>query len=420
MTAAETCKRELEITVPSEVVEQETERVVNQLRNRARLPGFRPGKAPASMVRVRYAHEIRQQVMETLIPRHLYQQIEAEGLRPVGSPDVSDVAFNPGEPLRFRAEFEVVPDFDLQEYRGLAVDYNEAEVTAEEIAAELERVRERHAVYSNLDPRPLADGDHAVIRLESLATPPGVEPIQQDELVVEIGGNDTLSAFTEGLRSRSPGERGEIDVAYPDDYGERRLAGQTVKFSVEVLGLRSKELPDLNDELAKDSGEFETLEQLKDRVRAELESNKHDAAQRETKSKLVESLVDAHDFPVPDQLVQRRISANVERSLRTLAGQGLDPTKIRLDWKKIQEIEQPRSSREVKAGLILEKIAAAEHIHATQEEVDRQVQAFARQTRQPVAAARAKLAEEGVLDRIASEIRNGKTLQFLFEQARKG
>jgi trigger factor len=416
---AESCKREVEITVPPEVVAEETERIVTKLRNRAKIPGFRPGKAPASMVRMRFADQIRQEVMETLIPRHLYQQLEAQGLRPVGVPDVSDVAFQPGEPLRFRAEFEVVPDFELKEYRGLRVEYNEPEATEEEVAASLESIREKHAVWSNLDPRPLGDGDYAVVRLESRATPPGVAPIRQDELVVEVGGADTLRAFSDSLSGASPGDELEVEVLYPEDYGERRLAGQTVTYQVEVLGLRSKELPEINDELAKDEGDFRDLEELRDRLRAQIQAAKRDAAQREAKGKLIEQLVDAHDFPVPEELVQRRISSHVERGLRSLAEQGLDPTKVKLDWKKIQEVEQPRSTREIMAGLILERIAAAEHLRATNEEVDRQVQLFARQSGQPVADARAQLAREGMLDRIAAEIRNAKTLQFLFEQARK-
>jgi trigger factor len=413
------CKHALEVTIPPETVEQETERVINKIQSRARIPGFRPGRAPASMVKVRFADEIRREVLEALIPRHLYQQIEAEGLKPVGTPDVSDVTFQPGEAMRFKAEFEVLPDFELKDYRGLEVEYSEPEATEEEIAAALGRVREKHAVYRNLDPRPLADGDIAVVRLESTATPPGVSPIRQDEITVEIGGDDTLPAFTESLRGASPGESRDVEVAYPEDYGESRLAGNKVMYHVEVLGLRSKELPELNDELAKDEGDFRNLEELRERIRTEIEAHKRDEAHRGAKAKLVDKLVEAHDFPVPETLVERQTNANVERSLRSLAERGVDPTKLRLDWNKIQETEQPRSVREIKAGLLLDKIAAAEQIRATQDEVDRQVQIYARQTQQPVAAARAKLAEQGALDRIASQIRNEKTLQFLFEQARK-
>lgn len=419
MALVDGCKHALEVTIPPETVEQETERVITKIRSRARIPGFRPGKAPASMVRVRFADEIRREVMDALIPRHLYERIEAEGLHPVGTPDVSDVAFQPGEPLRFKAEFEVVPDFELQDYRGLEVDYSEAEATEEDVAAALERIREKHAVYRNLDPRPLADGDIAVVRLESTSTPPGVSPVHQDEITVEMGGSDTLPAFTESLRGSSPGESRDVEVTYPEDYGESRLAGNKVAYHLEVLGLRSKELPELNDELAKDEGDFRSLEELRERLRAEIEAARRDEAQRQAKAKLVDKLVDAHDFPVPETLIDRQIKSNVERSLRSLAERGVDPTKLHLDWSKIQEAEQPRSTREIKAGLILEKIAAAEQIRATQDDVDRQVQVYARQTSQPVAAARAKLAEQGVLDRIASQIRNEKTLQFLFEQARK-
>ena len=419
MAQLEGCKHELEIAVPPEAVAEETERVVHKLRNRARIPGFRPGKAPASMVQLRFADEIRKEVMEALIPRHLYQRIEAEGLRPVGTPDVSNVNLQPGEPLTFKAEFEVLPQFDLKDYRGLSVPYNEPDATDEEVDQELGHLREKHAVYKNLEPRPLAAGDIAVVRLDSIETPAGVSPIHQDELTVEMGGDDTLPAFTEKLVGVSPGESVEVTVDYPKDYGEAKLAGQRVTFRVDVLGLRSKELPELNDELAKDEGDFKDLAELRDRIRSEIQAAKRDQAQREAKGKLIETLVDLHDFPVPETLVEQHIRSGVERSLRSLADRGMDPTKLRLDWKKIQEVEQPRSIREIKASLLLDKISAEEHLHATQEEVDRQVQALARQAGEPVAAVRQRLAEHGGLDRIANQIRHEKTLQFLFEQARK-
>jgi trigger factor len=413
------CKHELEITIPSDAVAQETERVINKIKSRARIPGFRPGKAPVSMVKARFGADIRQQVVETLVPRFFYQQVEADGLKVVGTPDISDVHFEMGEPLRFKAEFEVLPEFELQEYRGLSVPYREPEAAEEEVEAALERIREKHAVYRNLDPRPLAAGDIAVVKLESIAAPPGVDPIRQDEIMIALGAEDTLPAFTEGLLGVRPGEEREIAVTYPQDASEARLAGHSVSYRVQVLGLRSKELPELNDELAKDEGDFRDLEELRERVRAELDAAKREEAQREAKSKLVDALVDAHDFPVPEVLVERQIRSNLERGLRSLAASGVDPTKLKLDWKKVQEREQPRSTREVKASLILDRIAEAEHLRATQDEVDRQVQLYARQIQEPVAVARARLAEQGALDRVASQIRHEKTLQFLFEQARK-
>lgn len=419
MPLIEGCKHGLEISIPPDAVDQETERVITRIKSRARIPGFRPGKAPVSMVKARFAHDIRQEVIESLVPRYFYRKVEAEGLKVVGSPDISDVHYEPGEPLTFKAEFEVVPEYELKEYRGLRVPYQEPEAFEEEIQEALERIREKHAVYTNLDPRPVADGDIAVVRLESISTPPGVSPIRQDEIMVEIGAPDTLAAFTEGLRGLSPGEQQEIAATYPEDYSDQRLAGQTVTYRVQVLGLRSKELPELNDELAKDEGDFRDLEELRERVRTEIEAAKRSQAQREAKSKLVDALVDAHDFPVPEVLVERQIRSNVERSLRVLAEQGVDPTKMRIDWKKVQEKEQPRSAREVKASLILDRIAAEEHIQATNDEVDRQVQLYARQSGEAVALVRARLAEQGALDRIASQIRYEKTLQFLFEQARK-
>jgi len=175
----------------------------------------------------------------------------------------------------------------------------------------------------------------------------------------------------------------------------------------------------LNDELAKDEGDFRDLEELRDRARAEIQAAKRDQAQREAKAKLVDTLIDAHDFSVPEVLVERQVRANLDRGIRSLAESGVDPSKLSIDWKKVHEREQPRAAREVKATLLLDRVASAEHLHATQDEVDRQVQLYARQISEPVAVARAKLAEQGALDRIASQIRHEKTLQFLFEQSRK-
>jgi len=419
MPLVQGCRHELEVTVPAETVEQETERVVTKIRNRARIPGFRPGKAPTSMVRVRFAEEIRREVIDTLIPRHLFEQLETEGLRPVGDPSVSDVSLEPGAPLSFKAEFEVLPQFELKEYRGLRVEYHEQEASEEEITEALERIREKHAVYRNLDPRPLADGDTAVLRLASVEAPPGVGPIQRDEVHATMGGSDTLPEFSAALRGLSPGEGARLEVNYPKDYSEPKLAGQRVVYQADVLGLRSKELPELNDELAKDEGDFQNLEELRERVRAEIELAKRQEAQREAKSKLVDALVDTHDFPLPEGLVERQTNANIERGLRVMAQHGIDVAGLKMDWNKLQETEQPRTIREIKAGLILDRIAAEEHIRATSEEVDRQVQLYARQNSQPVAAARAKLAEQGALNRMGAQIRYDKTLQFLFEQARK-
>lgn len=417
MALIEGCKHSLDIEVPVADVEKETERVVADLQKKVRLPGFRPGKAPLGIVKSKFASEIQQDVLEALVPRFFHETAEKDGLQVVGRPNVVDVHFHAGEPIRFKAEFEVAPTFDLGEYRGVTVTYAEPEVTDADVDERINSIREQKAEYVNEDPRPLADGDYAVVSLESLS---GVDPkISQDEMMMKIGDEATLPAFSENLRGASPEDVREFDIVYPADYDRENLAGRTVRFRATVKAVRRRELPELNDEFAKDLGDFQTLEEFKNTVRQTIFREREHHAQEAAKHDIIDKLVDAHEFPIPDAYTTRQIEMNLEGQLRQLAAQGMDPRNLNLDWAKVRESQMPRAIRDVKASLILDKIAEREAIGATQEEVDSEVGRIARQQREAVPVVRAKLQKDGTISRIAGHIRTDKTLRMLFEQARK-
>ena len=417
MALVEGCKHSLEITVPVAEVEQETERVVSEIQKKVRLPGFRPGHAPLNLVKTRFAGDIRQDVIEKIVPRAFRAAVDKDHLNVVGRPDITDVHFHAGEPLKFKAEFEVAPDFELGEYRGIVVNYTEPEVSDEDVNKRLDDVREQKAEYVNEEPRPLADGDYALISLESLS---GVaEKVQQDELMIKLGDEATVAAFTENLRGASPEESREFDVTYPEDYERKTLAGRTVRFKATVKAVRRKELPEANNEFAKDLGDYQTLDELKNAIRQQIQREKEHRAQESAKHQLIDKLLDTHDFPVPSAYVDRQIEMNVENQLRSLAAQGVDPRGIKLDWNKVRESQKDKATHDVKASLLLDKIGDREAVGATQDEVDKEVQKIARQQREAVAVTRAKLQKDGGLGRIAAHIRTEKTLNFLFEHARK-
>lgn len=418
MAVAEGCRRTLEISIPVPEVESETSRVMADVQKLARLPGFRPGKAPSSLIRKQFASDIRKRVLESLVPKYLDKQFEAENLKVVGTPDIRDVHFHEGEPLRFTAEFEVIPEIELGEYRDIEVPYQDPEVTDEDVAKRLEEMREAKAEFVNIDPRPLADGDFAVVALESLSGVEG-EPVKQEEMVLELGGADTFPAFTENLRGASPGEEKEFDVPYPEDFQAKRLAGRTVRFHTTVKGLRRKELPEVNDEFAQEMGDYRNPDELRDALRKAIFGQRQFEAQQEAKNKVIEKLVDNHEFPVPEVFVERQIKSRVEQSLRAMAGEGIDPRSIKLDWDKVRESQRDKALREVKASMLLSRIAEREHIAAMRDEVDREVERLARAQREPVAAAQMRFEKDGTLGRIASHIQTEKTLSFLFEHARK-
>jgi len=417
MALIEGCKHSLDITVPVEEVEKETERAAAAIQVKVRLPGFRPGKAPLSMVKTRFAGDIQQEALEKLVPKFLNAAFEEDHLEVVSQPNISDVHFHKGEPLKFKAEFEVAPAFELGEYTGLPVPYAEPAVAESDIEARIQDLRERKAEYVNEEPRALADGDYAVISLESIS---GVdEKVQQDELMLKIGDEATMPAFTENLRGAAPDESREIEVSYPADYERATLAGRTVKFQASVKAVRRKELPEANDEFAKDLGDYQTLEELKEAIRKSILHEREHAAQDDTKHHIVEKLVEGHEFAIPEVYIDRQIEVTLNNQLQQLAMQGVDPRQLKLDWQKVRAAQQDRATRDVRASLILDKIADREAIAPTQEEVDKEVQRYARQQREPVAAMRAKLQKDGSLTRIAGQIRTEKVLSFLFDKARK-
>jgi trigger factor len=418
LALVEGCKHALEISIPADEVETETGRVAADVQKRAKLPGFRPGKVPASLIRKQFAGDIRQRVLESLIPKYLQKQFESENLNVVGTPDISNVHLHAGEPLRFKAEFEVAPQIELKDYKDFEVPYHDPEVAAEDIDKRVGEIQEQKAQYVNIDPRPIENGDYAVVALESIAGVEG-EPVKQDEMVLEVGGADTFEAFSENLRGLSPGDEKEFEVPYPEDYGSARLAGKTVRFHATVKGIRRKELPELNDEFAQDLGDYRSVDELREAVRKAIFGQRQHEAQQEAKNRIVDKLVDEHDFPVPEFYVERQIRNRVEQSLRAMAADGVDPRKLNLDWEKIKESQREKAVREVKASLLLSRIAEREAIVAKRDEVDREVERIARQEREPVAALQMKYEKDGTLGRVASHIQTEKTLNFLFEHARK-
>jgi trigger factor len=418
LALVEGCKHSLEISIPVLDVESELGRVTADVQKRAKLPGFRPGKAPTSIIRQHFSGDIRQQVLENLIPKFLQKQFESENLNVVGTPDIKEVHFHDGEPLTFKAEFEVVPEIELGDYRGVEVPYGDPKVTDEDIDKRIEELREQKAQYVNVDPRPVEDGDHAVVALESLGGVEG-DPVKTDEMVLEIGGADTFPAFTDNLRGVTPGEVREFEVSYPEDYGSKRLAGKTVKFRATLKGIRRKELPELNDEFAQDLGDYRDIGELREAIRKNIFGQREYESQQEAKNKIMDKLVDAHEFAVPEVFVERQVKNRMEQTLRAMAGEGVDPRSIKLDWKKVMETQREKALREVKASLLLQKVSERESIAATRDEVDREVERIARQQKEPVAALHMKFEKDGTLGRIASHIQTEKTLSFLFEQARK-
>ncbi len=417
MPAVDSCKREIDIAVPWDDVRHESDRIIESFRRQARIPGFRPGKAPAAVVRSRYQKEIRQEIVEQLIPKFFHAEAVEKKYDIVGKPQFHDLEMEDGEPMTFRAEFEVVPEFELSDYRRLQVPYNEPEVSDEQLEAELEALRERHASFVNLDPRPLEDGDIAVLSLSS--DPPDGPKIDEEDTTIALAEEGTLPEFTENLRGRSPGETADFEVNYPEEFGNKELAGKTVSFHATVKGVRKKEVPELDDDFAAELGDFQTIDQARSSLREQIGDSMRRQAIEAAKTKLLDQVVAAHDFPVPDSMTENQLMRRLEGRLGALQRQGVDIEKLDIDWRKVRDDERVPAERDVKGGLILERIARAESLKAAPEEIDEQVKAYATRNQLAVETARKKLAEDGTLDRLQTQVSRDKALSFLFDEAEK-
>ncbi len=421
LSATETrndCTREIEVEVPAEVVTRETAVVIERFQKHVRLPGFRKGKVPASVVRQRFPEDIRSEVVESLVPRYFRQEVEKRGLQPVSQPRVSDLHVADGEPLRFKASFEIMPEVRVSGYEELRVEKTDTSVSDQEADEALGRLREQHATYTAVDERELRDGDFAQVAL--VGTPESGEgkPVTMDDVLVEIGGPTTVRDFSENLRSARPGEERRFDVTYPEDFSDPRLAGKKLAYAITVKGIKQKVLPELNDDFAKETGELQSLDELKAKIREQLEAEKKHTAEHAAKDKLVEELVRRNDFPIPEALVDRQVDVRLERGLRALAAQGMRTEDMKkMDFSRLRAGQREAALREVKASLLLEKIADQEKIEVSDEEVGKEIESLAKQMQQTPEAVRARLTRDGALDRIRNRIRHEKTLEFLYRRS---
>jgi trigger factor len=419
-------RREIVVEIPVEEVNRETASLIQKYQKLARIPGFRRGHVPASIIRQRFSEDLKSDVVEALVPRYFRKEADKQGLIPVSQPQVTDLHLKDNEPLTFKATFEVMPEIKVEGYKELRSEKPEITVTDEEVQQSLDGVREQHATFTSVEGRSLADGDYAQVSLDGKPkegsqdgpTEGKDKPVHMDEVLVEIAGKNTMPEFTEHLRGALPGDERVFEVTYAEDATEQRLAGKTFTYTVKVQSIKQKTLPELDDRFATQLGEFKTLDEVRQRIREGMESERKHTAEHEAKDKLVAELVKRSEFEVPEALVDRQIDVRLERGLRALASQGMKAEDIKkMDLNRLRVGQRDQALQEVKASLLLDKIAEEEKIEVSDEEIDREIEALATQSKQTPDAIRARLTRDGALDRIRNRIRSEKTLDFLYRQS---
>jgi len=415
-------KKKLSIEVPAEAASEEFERVAQDYRKYAKLPGFRPGKAPLQLIKRKFASDIKGEVMKKLIPESLEEALRAEGVRPLGYPSLENVTAEEGKPLAYEASFEIRPVVELPEYKGLEISVEDKPVAEEDIQEQLERLREQNAQLVAVEDRPVQEGDEALIDLkgEYLDAEAGQETqaITEENIIVQVGDEGTHPSFNENVTGLNIGEEKSFEVEYPEDYPEKKLAGHRVQFTAEVTDIKCKELPELSDDFAKDLGSFESLADLRTRIEGDLAAARSQERDAEIRKALVNKLIGQTSFEVPEVLVEGRTRERVEGLAGRIASQGIDPSRANIDWGKIQEDMQQDVVDEIRGRLILDEIASEEEIEVSPEEINEEMKKAAESMGQPVEKVQQYFSEPDQLAGLQADLKRSKALAIIVDGAK--
>ncbi|MBI3404405.1 MAG: trigger factor [Acidobacteria bacterium] len=417
MTEA-TCRRELELEVPADEVEKASVKLAKDFSRVARIPGFRPGKAPTALIRRRFAEDIKAELLQSLVPNYFEKAVTEQKMVPVTQPHLENAEFVVQGPLKFKVSFEILPTFELNAYKDLEVEVNAVELTEADTDKTLETMRDRAATFVPVEGRSIQDGDYVQVKLKGIPMGGGGETIDAEDVMCHIGGEETLAAFNENLKGANPGEQKRFDVKYPADYPDPKLTGKEYTYLVDVRSIKERKLPELNDEFAKDVSDVATLAELRGKIRESLEAARDQKQTELAKQALLEKIVAAHEFPVPEAMVEGQLDARLERTVRSLASQGVDPRAVNVDWVALRDRQRDRATADVKAELLLDRIATAENIEVAEEDVQKELEHMAGHTGESAEALRARLTKQGALDRMKSKLRSDKTLEWLYRNAR--
>jgi len=421
LTDVTVTQKSLAIEIEREVVDSEIERVTRDYGRAAKVPGFRPGKVPAKVVRQRFRDQILQEVAHELVPRAVDEALRQRGLEPIDTPNVRDVEVQEGRPLKFTAAFETVPPIDPGDYSALALRRREATVEPAAVEQALSQLRERASRLEPVEGRGAAVGDTLTVDLERTriaddGSADG-EPDRHQDVTVELGAPANPPGFDEELAGLEPGAAKQFRLTYPAEYTIAELAGTTLEYGVTVKSVGTRVVPELDDAFAKDVGEFENVEALRARVEQDLLAQARHEAEHELRRDLLAQLAGRVTFEVPSTLVDREIDRRVEDFVRRLIEQQIDPMRTNVNWEEFRQHQREPAENAVKSALVLDEVARRESIQATETDLAGEIERYAERTGRAAAAVRARMEKEGGLARLAAGLRREKAIDFILSRA---
>ena len=413
------CRRDLTVEVPVEEVNAAFEKTYGVYARSLKLPGFRPGRVPRELIKQRFANEAKEDVVKSLVSQALQSAIVEHMLRVVGDPQINDLSISEGEPLRFRATLEVMPEFELKEYKGLKLTKRVATVTDEEVEHTLDHLRQSAAEFVPVEDRPSRDGDFVSVNLVGKhVEPPEEEDLKSDDAQVEIGADGVQPEFTENLRDVKAGDIREFRVIYPEDFSAKALAGKTLDFTATVVAVREKETPELDDEFARDFGDYENLQQLRDKVRENLTASAEARAESDLREGTVKRVLEDYDFEVPSALVEPQTADRAREFAYLMMRNGVPPQTIKeMDWEERMKEFRPLAARDIRMALVFDRISEAEKVEVSRWEVEAEIERMARASGEPAEQLKARLTKDDSLSSIEHRLRHQRALEAVINHA---
>ncbi len=409
-------QKTLTVEIPSEVVDAEIARVARDYGRQAKIPGFRPGKVPTAVIKQRFREQIMHDVMHGLVPRAVEEALHERGIEPVDTPNVTDVNLKEGQPLTFTAGIQTIPPFDPGDLSTIALHNPPVAVTDEAIGHSLDQLRERSARHENIEGRPVSEGDSVVADL--VRTDAKGESESHDGVTIELGGAANPPGFDANLIGMNAGDVKSFAVQFPETYPVPEMANSELTYQVTLKEIRRKVLPELDDEFAKDIGDFASLDALRERIRTEMLNDAEAHQQRHLRGDLLKQLATRVTFEIPASMIEREMDRRVEEFARQLMSQNIDPRQAGMDWAQFRESQREAAREAVAGALVLDEISRREGITVSAEDVDKEVERFALQTGRTPAALRAQLEKEGGIARLQAGIRREKAVDLALSRAK--
>ena len=414
-------QKTITIEIPVDIVDAEINRVAKGYTKQARIPGFRPGKVPTTLVKKRFKEQILHDVAHGLIPRAVDEALQERGIEPVDTPNIKDVALEEGQPLKFTAAIETVPPFDVGDLSTIEATRHPSVITDEAVEKALQNLRQRGAKFEPVEDRGVDNSDTVVLDIERKDADGGAQtrtPDRHDDVSLELGSPANPPGFDAELIGLRTGESKTFTIHFPEDYAVKEMANTDVEYTVVVKDIRRKVLPELDDEFAKDVGAFESLGALRDRVRADLQQESEEHATQHLRTYVLKQLSERVTFDLPPSLVDREMDRRIEEFASRLMQQNVDPRQAGIDWAQFRESQRDPARASVASALALDEIARREGLTVSAEDVDKEIERFAVRAGRTPAALRAQLEKEGSVARLATGLRREKAVDLVLSRAR--